>query len=107
MFLICIHSVKWVGLFAVGLVGIYTLEDLWGKLAEFDFSKRRYVLHWLSRALCLLLLPAAIYLICFKIHFEVLYKTGSGDTDMTPLFQAHLEGNDLGQSALGKRRRLK
>ncbi|ORZ24145.1 Dolichyl-phosphate-mannose-protein mannosyltransferase-domain-containing protein [Absidia repens] len=96
----CVLSVKWVGLFAVSLVGIYTIEDLWDKLAENDFSKKVYAFHWIGRAICLLFLPALIYLACFKIHFEVLYKTGTGDTDMTPLFQAHLEGNNLGDSAL-------
>lgn len=27
-------SVKWVGLFVTGLVGIYTAEDLWNKLGD-------------------------------------------------------------------------
>ncbi|KAI8089425.1 Dolichyl-phosphate-mannose-protein mannosyltransferase-domain-containing protein [Halteromyces radiatus] len=96
----CVLSVKWVGLFAVGLVGIYTLQDLWDKLADMEMSRKTYVSHWSARALCLIILPIIIYLVCFKIHFDLLYKSGTGDDDMSPLFQAHLEGNAFGESAL-------
>ena len=30
----CVASVKWVGLFAMALVGIYTIEDLWDKFGD-------------------------------------------------------------------------
>jgi dolichyl-phosphate-mannose--protein O-mannosyl transferase len=35
----CMRSVKWVGLFATALVGLYTVEDLWDKFGDLKMPK--------------------------------------------------------------------
>lgn len=94
-------SVKWVGLFTIALVGIYTLEDLWDKLGDSNISILKYFYHWMARILCLIILPVLIYLCCFKIHFELLYKSGPGDKSMSSLFQSTLEENEYANTPLG------
>ncbi|CAO3592037.1 unnamed protein product [Absidia cylindrospora] len=96
----CVSSVKWVGLFAVALVGIHTVEDLWTKLGDITMPKQTYAKHWAARILFLVALPSAIYLASFALHFTLLYKTGNGDAQMSSLFQANLEGNTFDQNPL-------
>ncbi|CAO3686869.1 unnamed protein product [Umbelopsis ramanniana] len=38
-----VSSVKWVGLFAVALVGVYTVEDLWEMLGDLQMPKLTYI----------------------------------------------------------------
>ncbi|KAL1917211.1 uncharacterized protein VTP21DRAFT_4867 [Calcarisporiella thermophila] len=94
----CVSSVKWVGLFAVALVGLYTVLDLWNKLGDLQMPVSTYIKHWMARIVCLILVPIAIYLACFAIHFAILTRSGPGDAQMTSLFQAGLIGNDLDKS---------
>lgn len=105
------------------LVGIYTVEDLWNKfgdlrmplvselclgsrgppvadLASWRSRQRTYIRHWIARILCLILIPFAVYCLCFKIHFLILNRSGGGDSQMSSLFQAHLEGNDFSRNPL-------
>ncbi|CCE64473.1 hypothetical protein TPHA_0H02700 [Tetrapisispora phaffii CBS 4417] len=93
----CTISVKMVGLFIITLVGIYTAVDLWLKLADKEISWKRYGSHWLARILCLIVVPMVVFMICFKIHFSLLTRTGKNDATMPSLFQANLAGNTLGQ----------
>ncbi|SCV67340.1 BQ2448_5986 [Microbotryum intermedium] len=93
-------SVKWVGLFVTALVGIYTAEDLWNKLGDLRMPYRTYVRHWVARVLCLILVPFCVYALTFKLHFLILNRSGSGDSQMSSLFQAHLAGNDFAQNPL-------
>lgn len=95
-----VASVKWVGLFATALVGLYTMEDLWDKFGDLKMPVRRYTRHWCARILCLIVLPLAVYMISFKIHFLILSRSGPGDAQMSSLFQAHLRGNDFAQAPL-------
>ncbi|KAI8370222.1 Dolichyl-phosphate-mannose-protein mannosyltransferase-domain-containing protein [Blakeslea trispora] len=89
----CVLSVKWVGLFAVALAGTYILEDLWDMLGDVHMPKKTYFYHWLARGLCLIMLPLSIYVASFAAHFHILSKSGPGDTSMSSLFQANLEGS--------------
>ncbi|KAI9280113.1 MIR motif-containing protein [Sporodiniella umbellata] len=86
-------SVKWVGLFAVALAGIYTLEDLWDMLGDLEMPATTYIAHWGSRIVCLIMTPLIIYISSFAAHFYILSNSGPGDTMMSPLFQAGLNGS--------------
>lgn len=96
----CVMSVKWVGLFVMALVGIYTIEDLWDKFGDLQMPVRTYIRHWCARGLCLIALPVSVYLLSFKLHFMILSHSGPGDAQMSSLFQAHLRGNDFAQNPL-------
>ncbi|KAI8071484.1 glycosyltransferase family 39 protein [Gongronella butleri] len=89
----CVLSVKWVGLFAVATVGVYTLQDLWEKYDAKDMSRGTYMTHWAARALCLILIPSMVYMAAFKVHFTILNHEGPDSKNMDTEFQAHLIGN--------------
>ncbi|KAJ9073991.1 Protein O-mannosyltransferase 2 [Entomophthora muscae] len=90
-------SVKWVGLFSVALVGLYTLEDLYHKWGDYEMPKDEYLTHWLARITLLILVPVTIYVACFYVHFSVLNHSGPGDSTMSSLFQARLVGTSIGR----------
>ncbi|KAI5451990.1 Protein O-mannosyltransferase 2 [Naganishia albida] len=96
----CVCSVKWVGLFATALVGLYTIEDLWDKFGDLRMPKMTYLKHWIARGLCLILTPFCVYALSFKLHFMILNRSGPGDAQMSSLFQAHLRGNNFAESPL-------
>jgi dolichyl-phosphate-mannose-protein mannosyltransferase len=98
----CVLSVKWVGLFAVAVVGVYTIEDLWDMWGDLQMPKKTYLGHWMARVIGLIAIPAVIYIFSFIMHFALLYKSGPGDAQMSSLFQANLEGNDMSDNPLGK-----
>lgn len=95
----CTCSVKMVGLFVTTLIGIYTVVDLWNKLSDKSISWKKYASHWLARILGLIIIPISIFLLSFKIHFDLLYKSGTGDANMSSLFQANLVGSNVGVGA--------
>lgn len=98
----CVCSVKWVGLFVTVLVGIYTIYDLsirtYQLLHQSETNFRAYVAHWVSRVVTLICIPLVIYMACFKVHFLVLNRTGTGDGSISTLLQASLLGNTLKES---------
>ncbi|KAG8908186.1 Protein O-mannosyltransferase 2 [Tulasnella sp. 403] len=96
----CVASVKWVGLFVTALVGLYTIEDLWDKFGDLRMPVRVYIKHWIARIGCLIVLPLLVYMASFKLHFLILNHSGTGDSQMSSLFQANLRGNDFAQNPL-------
>ncbi|KAK6462399.1 dolichyl-phosphate-mannose-protein mannosyltransferase 2 [Scheffersomyces coipomensis] len=92
----CTCSVKMVGLFVTTLVGIYTVTDLWNKLGDRSIGWIRYIQHWIARIIGLIIVPFLVFLLSFKVHFDLLYRTGTGDANMSTLFQANLLGSDVG-----------
>ncbi|KAG0140808.1 hypothetical protein CROQUDRAFT_674442 [Cronartium quercuum f. sp. fusiforme G11] len=96
----CVASVKWVGLFVTALVGAHTAEELWDKFGDLRMPYRVYARHWIARIVCLIGLPIMVYMLCFKIHFLVLNRSGPGDAQMSSLFQANLWGNDFARHPL-------
>ena len=96
----CVSSVKWVGFFITGLVGLMTIEELWKMFGNWKISLKSITKHFIFRALYLILVPISIYVFCFVLHFKFLFRSGSGNANMSSLFQAGLEGTDLGKSPL-------
>lgn len=91
----CTCATKMVGLFVTTLVGIYTMVDLWNKFGDKSISWKKYAYHWSARILALIVVPFCVFLLAFKIHFDLLYKSGTGDANMSSLFQANLVGSDI------------
>lgn len=94
----CVCSIKWVGLFVTALVGLYTILDLALKLFDAKLSWKKYGKHWIFRIINLICVPLTIYIISFKVHFNTLYKAGSGHASMLSLFQINLENTDISPS---------
>lgn len=93
----CTISVKMVGLFVITLVGIYTALELWNMLSDSKLNWRVYARHWCARIICLIVIPTCVFMLCFKIHFSLLYKSGTGDGNMPSLFQARLVNSSIGE----------
>lgn len=72
---------------------------MWGDL---QMPKKTYLNHWIARVIGLIVIPATIYILSFVAHFALLYKSGSGDAQMSSLFQANLEGSPIANNPLGK-----
>jgi len=92
----CTCSVKMVGLFITTLVGIYTIVDLWNLYGNVSISSSKYCAHLMARIFALILIPFSVFLVCFKIHFDLLSGSGPGDANMSSLFQANLIGSNVG-----------
>lgn len=91
----CVTSVKMVGLFATALVGVYTVADLWIKLGDTKMPYKTYFMHWVARIIGFIILPTLVFMAAFKAHFIILTKSGPGDSNMSSLFQANLEGTNI------------
>ncbi|KAF8804383.1 hypothetical protein BYT27DRAFT_7340253 [Phlegmacium glaucopus] len=89
-----------VGLFVTALVGVYTIEDIWEKFEDAKIPIRDQAKHWGAQIKCLIIVPILVFMASFKIHFLLLNHTGPGDAQMSPLFQANLEGNDFAKNPL-------
>ncbi|KAJ7052545.1 glycosyltransferase family 39 protein [Mycena amicta] len=95
-----VTSVKLIGLFVTALIGLYTIEDLWDKFGDVKMPVRTQLKHWGARIGCLIVLPILVLMASFKLHFIVLNRSGSGDAQMSSLFQANLIGNDFSRNPL-------
>lgn len=94
----CVCSVKWVGLFITVVVGLYTIMELYSFHCNPLLSRKTVLKHWTIRIIDLIAIPFLIYLFCFKIHFTILYKSGTGDASTNTLFQINLENNKIENS---------
>ena len=56
------------------------------------------VKHFMARALCLIALPAAIYIAIFYVHLKILHLSGEEDEFFSSAFQVSLKGNMLAES---------
>ncbi|CAM0142831.1 unnamed protein product [Umbelopsis sp. WA50703] len=76
------------------LTGFSTIKALWEFWGDLAVSPSAFGRHFIYRALCLIVLPALIYIFTFGVHFIVLPFHGDGDTHMSPAFQETLVGNE-------------
>ncbi|KAI1418203.1 glycosyltransferase family 39 protein [Hypoxylon sp. FL1857] len=92
-------SIKLVGLFVTALVGLYTIEDLWNKFGDTKMPVPVLAGHLAARIVGLIVIPFLVYLLSFALHFAILTKSGPGDAQMSSLFQANLEGSEIGRNS--------
>ncbi|KAJ3344584.1 Protein O-mannosyltransferase 2 [Entophlyctis luteolus] len=76
----------------------HTIEDLWEMFGDLKMHPMTYLKHWYYRVMCLIILPVAFYAFNFYLHFWILNHSGSGDGQMSSLFQANLIGNKLNEN---------
>lgn len=92
----CVTSVKMVGLFVTAVVGVYTVADLWIKFGDTRMPVKTYIAHWGARIFGFIVVPILVFMACFYVHFAILTNSGPGDANMSSLFQANLNGTDIG-----------
>ncbi|KAJ2908712.1 Protein O-mannosyltransferase 2 [Coemansia aciculifera] len=90
-----VSSSKWVGFFAVALVGLYTIHELYEMFCNVRIPVRDYAKHWLFRIMALLVTPFSIYVFCFAVHFLMLNRYDNSANFMPMGFQVRLRGNPL------------
>ncbi|CZS99956.1 hypothetical protein WAI453_003461 [Rhynchosporium graminicola] len=94
-----VESVKWIGFFVTAMVGLYTIEDLWNKFGDTKMPKVDLGAHLAARIIGLIVIPLAVYMLSFVVHFAILENSGPGDAQMSSLFQANLRGTEVGKSS--------
>ncbi|KAJ2013404.1 Protein O-mannosyltransferase 2 [Coemansia sp. RSA 922] len=90
-----VSSSKWVGFFAIALVGLYTIHELYEMFCNVRLPVRDYAKHWVFRVMALLVTPLAIYMSCFVVHFWMLSRYDNSANFMPMGFQVRLRGNPL------------
>ncbi|KAJ2783453.1 Protein O-mannosyltransferase 2 [Coemansia interrupta] len=90
-------SSKWIGLFAVALVGLYTIAELYEMFCNMHMPVNTYVRHWTARILALIVIPLFVYMLTFMMHFSVLNRYHGSANFMPMGFQVRLRGNPLGR----------
>ncbi len=77
-----------------------TIGELWKLYGDWNVPTKKIGKHFAFRALYLIAVPVGIYFLCFLIHFKLLFRSGPGNANMSSLFQAGLEGTEMGKSPL-------
>ncbi|GAA6049360.1 hypothetical protein JCM3770_007307 [Rhodotorula araucariae] len=88
-------SCKWVGLFTIATVGVFTVVQLWTLLGDLRVPMPLLARHFAARAVCLIAVPVVFYISMFAIHFAVLSNSGEGDGFMSSEFQHTLRGHGM------------
>ena len=87
-------STKFTGLFTAAWVGSVTIFQLWKYLGDMEVSDLQWCSHVFARVVTLIVLPLAMYLGIFVVHFACLPYGGSASGAFSPDFQATLIGNE-------------
>ncbi|KMV66648.1 dolichyl-phosphate-mannose-proteinmannosyltransf erase [Encephalitozoon cuniculi EcunIII-L] len=93
----CVLSIKWIGFLTMGLVGIFTVYQLWCNAISKE-SILVLVKLFFMKAFFLIGIPASLYVLLFYVHFEIVNRSGSDDGHMSSLFQASLKGSSIGNN---------
>ena len=88
-------SCKWVGLFAVVAVGLYTISDMWNMLGDVKVPLKVLGKHLIARAIALIVVPFVIYMSLFWIHFALLKNYSEAAAGFPLEFQQGLRGGEL------------
>lgn len=83
----CAASCKWVGLFTVASVGVQVIAGLWGMWCNTLIPIKSVAKAFGARTLCLILLPAAVYVSTFWVHFRLLSNHSLTVNSFTLQFQ--------------------
>lgn len=84
-------SVRYFGIFTL-LLGVGILaRDFWEMVGDRMVSERQLMAHLVTRIAIFTTIPVALYVACFYVHLNLLYKAGPNDNIMTSAFQASLE----------------
>lgn len=95
-------SCKWVGLFTIATVGVFTIVQLWLLLGDLRVPIPLLVRHFVARAICLIAIPSVFYMSMFAIHFAILSNSGEGDGFMSSEFQHTLQGHGMEDTFAGE-----
>lgn len=91
----CVISTKYVGTFTYLTIGVAVLHELWILLdVKKGLTLEEFAMHFFARFVSLILIPFVIYLYWFYLHFQILKKSGPGDSFMSSDFQETLEDSD-------------
>lgn len=88
-------SIKWTGFQTYALIGLFTIYDLFVYYIKYFKNIKLYICHWLSRIICLIIIPITIYVLLFYIHFQWFTNNGDGAPKMSTAFKSKLKGNTL------------
>lgn len=88
-------SSKWVGLFTTATIGLATCEQLWQILGDTKVPMKILGRHFVARSICLIIIPAFVYMFWFGVHFAALSHSGDGDGFMSSEFQHTLKGHGM------------
>lgn len=91
----CASSCKWVGLFTVATVGVQVLAGLWRMWCNTMIPLKQIIKAFGARALCLILLPAAVYVSTFWIHFRLLTEFNPSAASFTLQFQQSFKAGKI------------
>lgn len=91
-------SSKWVGLFTIAWVGLLCIWRLWFMIGDLDKPVSSVIKTATLKALCLLALPATLYIVFFQIHFSTLTNVTEGAAFYSPEFITTLQGNRIPQN---------
>lgn len=95
LFLSCVISTKYVGVFTYFTIGIAVIHELWILLdIKKGLTLEEFAKHFFARLFALVIIPFVIYLYWFYLHFKILRKSGPGDSFMSSEFQETLEDSE-------------